>query len=606
VSPDRRTGPVVSPPRSRRRSLVLGASILLVASTRPARADGPPAPVPPPVAAPTAIPPTPVAAGPMAVPSVRGGLTFDHYYDNAALKEAMDRLHGAFPTFTRVEEVGKSREGRPFYVLTVFDPAAPRDPADRPAMYVDANTHGNEIQGGEVCLFTAQYLLERRDTDPWVKALLARVVFHFVPTVNPDSRERFLHQPNDEHSPRRVPRPVDDDHDGRADEDGPDDIDGDGEILMMRRKDPNGDYVVDERDDRLMRRVRPGERGTYVLLGQEGTDEDGDGRINEDPIGGVDPNRNWPADWRPEPEQGGAGPYPLSEPETRATALWILAHPRIGGVQSYHNAGGMILRPPGGHSDGEAGVAGADRTLYDELGRRGSVLLPGYRYLQIHDGLYTVHGGFLDWTAHVLGIVSFTNELWGLFGWGTSVVDASLETLKWNDVVLHGEGFVRWHEVKHPTLGVVELGGWKRYTLRSTPVDFLPDLCLRNALFTLEHASVLPDVSIVSATREDGGRRVRVVLENRALLPTITAWAASRALLPPDELSLDVPVVAAAEPHPGATPTPFPVHAGRARIADGVRGTSTRTIDLYVDPAKAPTTVRLSSRLGGVVAFPIP
>ena len=77
---------------------------------------------------------------------MRGGLTFDHYYDNAGLKDALDRLHAAFPTFTRVEEMGKSREGRPLWVLTVFDPTAPRDPADRPAMYVDATTACTEAR----------------------------------------------------------------------------------------------------------------------------------------------------------------------------------------------------------------------------------------------------------------------------------------------------------------------------------------------------------------------------------------------------------------------------------------------------------------------------
>ncbi len=595
----------IAVPRGGRAAWTVVALLGCLTMEAPAGADGPPAPVAPVPGAPAPGAPAAGPASAMAVPAVRGGLSFDHYYDNAGLRAALEKLHAAFPTFTRIEEMGRSREGRPLLMLTVFDPAG-RDPADRPAMYVDANTHGNEIQGGEVCLFTAQYLLERRQTDPWVRALLARVVFHLAPCVNPDSRERFLREANDEHSPRRVPRPVDDDRDGLADEDGPDDIDGDGEILTMRRRDPNGNYVVDARDDRLMRHVKSGERGTHVLIGPEGVDDDGDGQVNEDPRGGVDPNRNWPSDWRPESEQGGAGPYPLSEPETRATALWMLAHPRIAGVQSYHNAGGMILRPPGGHSDAEAGIAADDRKVYDELGRRGVVLLPGYRYLQIHDGLYTVRGGFLDWTAHVLGVVSFTNELWGLFGWGTGVADAGLEPLQWNDVALHGAGFVRWHEVKHPHFGVVELGGWKRYTLRSTPVDFLPDLCLRNALFTLEHASAVPDVAIVSATREEGGRRIRVVVENRALLPTITSWAASRDLLPPDEISLDVPVIAAAEPRTGATAAPIPVHAGRARWVGGVRGNASRTVDLYVDPAKPATSVKYTSRLGGVVTLPIP
>ena len=39
-------------------------------------------------------------------------------------------------------------------------------------------------------------------------------------------------------------------------------------------------------------------------------------------------------------------------------------------------------------------------------------MLPYYRYLVIWSGLYTVHGGFIDWTNDDLGILSFSNELW--------------------------------------------------------------------------------------------------------------------------------------------------------------------------------------------------
>ena len=529
------------------------------------------------------------------------GLTFDHYNDAASMKAALEKIHAAFPTWTKLESMGNSREGRPLWVITIADPDG-QPVEDRPAMYIDANTHGNEVQGGEVCLFTAKYLLERKDNDPWVAALLKRVVFHLAPCVNPDSRERFLHEPNDEHSPRRVPRPVDDDKDGLVDEDGPNDIDGDGEILVMRVEDPNGDLVTDERDDRLMRHVKPGEHGRWRILGTEGLDDDGDGRINEDPIGGVDPNRNWPCEWRPEPQQGGAGPFPLSEPETRSTARFVLAHPHIAAVQSYHNAGMMILRPPGGRTDKEAGVAPEDKALYDVLGQRGMVLLPGYRYMQIREELYQVWGGFLDWTAHALGIVSFTNELWGTWGWGTSVVDGDPRALQWNDVALHGEGFVRWKKFTHPTLGPIELGGWRRYTIRSTPVDFLPDLCLRNCLFTLEHASTVPDLAVRVDGVSEAGRRVRVTVENRAILPTITAWARRFHELPADDLSIaGASVVVAVEvPAVGAVAASVPVKAGHARLEDGIRGTSTRTFDLFLDKAVAAPRARLASRLGGV------
>ncbi len=532
------------------------------------------------------------------------GITFDRYYDAAGLAAALKTIHDAYPEWTRLEEMGKSRGGLPLWAITVFDPSGP--PLERrPAMYIDGNTHGNEVQGTEVCLFTVKYLLERR-ADPWVAALLRRAAFLVAPCVNPDSRERFLHDPQDEHSPRRVLRPFDDDRDGRSDEDGPNDIDGDGDILMMRVKDGNGDRVADERDDRLMRARKPDEAGQYRVLGSEGTDDDGDGEVNEDPVGGVDANRNWPTEWRPEPGQHGAGPYPLSEPETRATALWLLSRPHVAAVQSYHNAGSMILRPPAARTDHEIEFPGEDRVLYDELGRRGTLLLPGYRYMKIREELYKVHGGFVDWTAFGLGIFSFTNELWGPFGWGASPDDGQVKALDWNDVALHGEGFVRWHEVKHPTYGVVEVGGWKRFTMRSTPVDFLPDLCLRNCLFTLEHAAAMPDLAVTAARLEDGGRRVRVTVGNRGMLPTISAWCARRGVLPPDEVGLEgAKVVAAVEVLPGRAPVPLAVRAGRARVEDGIRGKSERTFDLYVEDGGRPTAATVTSRVGGEATAPV-
>ena len=58
-------------------------------------------------------------------------------------------------------------------------------------------------------------------------------------------------------------------------------------------------------------------------------------------------NRNWPTDWQPNYIQFGAGECPLDRPETKAIAEFIMAHPNIAAGQSYHNAGGMILRGPG-------------------------------------------------------------------------------------------------------------------------------------------------------------------------------------------------------------------------------------------------------------------
>ena len=130
-----------------------------------------------------------------------------------------------------------------------------------------------------------------------------------------------------------------------------------------------------------METVPPGEVGDWVLLGSEGLDNDGDGRVNEDPVGGYDPNRNYGADWQPTYIQGGAMDYPFQLPESRATQDFLAAHPNIAGMQSYHNTGGMILRGPGTAWHGT--YPASDIRVYDEIGENGERILPWYNYIII-------------------------------------------------------------------------------------------------------------------------------------------------------------------------------------------------------------------------------
>jgi hypothetical protein len=122
----------------------------------------------------------------------------------------------------------------------------------------------------------------------------------------------------------------------------------------MRWKDEKkGNLIPDPKDStgRIMKRV-PAGKGIY-LSSSEGIDNDGDGRINEDGIGGLDLHRNYPENWRPETEQtgrgytqSGAGEFPLSETETRAVVNFLLGHPNISVVNSMDTSVPMHLRPP--------------------------------------------------------------------------------------------------------------------------------------------------------------------------------------------------------------------------------------------------------------------
>jgi hypothetical protein len=423
-------------------------------------------------------------------------LRFDKYYDYPQIQKALIKLNTTYPATTRLTSMGRSLEGRELWVLTIHNLDSGPD-HEKPALYVDGNTHGNEIQGAELCLYAAHFLLTRYEDLPWVKKLVDENVFYIAPTVNPDGREAFMKEPNTAHSSRSNRRPYDNDNDGLVDEDGFDDMDGDGRILRMRKKDPNGRWKVGA-DPRIMVRCGADEPGQYTMLGSEGFDNDEDGRLNEDPIGGVDLNRNFPSTWRPRHQQFGAGDFPLSEPESRATVEFLEKHRHIAAIQSFHNAGNMILRPPGAEDD--RNVPREDLQMYDTLGRRGERILPKYRYLQTFKDLYAVRGAFLDWGYMRYGVYSFSNEIWAMGqDYNKDGRTDELERLRWNDEMLKGKGFVPWYEVKnHPQYGTVELGGWTQMTTRIPPTWQLEEICYRNTRFLLYHASTMPRIQLVS------------------------------------------------------------------------------------------------------------
>ena len=159
-----------------------------------------------------------------------------------------------YPELVNLESIGKSYEGRDIWLLTVTNFRV-GDADRKPAMYIDGNIHSNEIQGQEIALYTAWYLCEMADRVPWVSDLLDDRTMYIVPTINPDGRAAFIDSPNTPSSPRSGVAPRDDDGDGLFDEDDLDDLNGDGHITLMRRRDPNGRWLVSREDPRLMIRA---------------------------------------------------------------------------------------------------------------------------------------------------------------------------------------------------------------------------------------------------------------------------------------------------------------------------------------------------------------
>jgi hypothetical protein len=548
-------------------------------------------------------------------PAHKVRLDFNRWHDTEDLKQDLLALEKAYPKFLKYSSMGKSYEGRDMMLMTINNPDTGPE-LSKAAMYIEANVHGNEIQGGEVCLYTVWYLMENYDRIPQVKKLVDERVFYIVPTVNPDGRDYFLHGTGS--GARTGFVPVDDDNDGQFDEDPPNDLNGNNVIEQIRKYVPGeGTLRISHLDPRILEPVPAGERGDYVMLGMEGIDDDGDGLVNEDGPGSYDGNRNWGTDWQPEYIQGGAMDFPYQLPEARAVNEFLKAHPNIAGVQSYHNSGGMILRGPGAEWMGE--YPREDVAVYDRLGKQGERILPYYRYIVIWSGLYTVHGGFIDWTSDGLGILSFSNELWSGEQYFNSPelkqqqedpdspISPERARYFFDDHLEFGDEYIDWAPFDHPEYGKVEMGGWKKTYGRVPPRFMNEELAHRNMAFSLYQADEMPLVRLGEPTVERIGGdvfRVRVELTNDRVIPTITAKAAQNHVVPPDLLTLDgrVDVVTAGivqdKFRPGPTERIDQDDLNRILFHSGLPGETRRIVE-YVVRGSGPVTIRYTSVKGG-------
>ena len=110
---------------------------------------------------------------------------------------------------------------------------------------------------------------------------------------------------------------TDDDRDGKLNEDGFDDLDKNGKVTWMRIESPVGDYKINPEDIRsLVKADITKGEKGKYLLMSEGLDNDKDGNYNEDGEGGVWFNKNF--SFRHPSFTPGSGEFAVSENETRA------------------------------------------------------------------------------------------------------------------------------------------------------------------------------------------------------------------------------------------------------------------------------------------------
>lgn len=465
-------------------------------------------------------------------------LTFDRYHSEEVVVGWMKRWAEKYPDLVELYEVGESFEGRPVWQMTFTNKKSGKD-TDKPAAFFEGGRHSGEVTGTECVLYLAKYLLDNYGKEPDVTHLLNTKTIYLKPINNPDGHNLYMKTAQ---SNRSTVRPEDNDNDGLLDEDSPEDIDGDGIILTMRWKDEKkGNMIPDPKDSsgRIMKRVDAG-KGVY-LTSSEGIDNDGDGRINEDGIGGLDLHRNYPENWRPQAEatgrgftQSGSGDFPMSENETKAVVMFLLEHPNVYVVNSMDTSVPMHLRPPS--------TSGSDERMYpedlewyklfDKIGKEKT----GYEkagdvYNDYGSGV-PLFGHGPDFGYFYFGAIWYGDEIWNGARYKDYNHDGEkdqLDQLRWDDEENDSSGFHEWKQARHPVYGDVEIGGFDpKFFSQNPPAKHLEPWIRNEAMFNLEMANHLPELAwedvevkkLKSWKADSADYQVKISFRNTGKLPT--------------------------------------------------------------------------------------
>ncbi len=448
-----------------------------------------------------------------------------------------------FPDLLTIESIGKSHEGRDIWVLTATNKKTGAA-EDKPAYWVDANIHASELAGGAAAMYLIDTLTKNYGKRDNITRLLDTRVMYICPRMNPDGAEWAMRDtPKIIRSSTRSYPFEEEAIDGLDIED----VDGDGRILSMRIKDANGNWKCHPTEPRLMIARAPDEYGgTYYRMLPEGTLRDYDGytvKVNKDKQG-LDLNRNFPAGWRQEFDQVGAGPYPTSEPEVRAVVHFITHHANITGGLTFHTWSGVLLRPFSTQADDE--MPAEDLWTYKKQGERGTAIT-GYPAISVfHEFRYhpkEVISGTFDWIYEHLGLYEWTIEIWcpmreaGItdykyIDWFRDhPVEDDLKMLKWADKELNGKGYIDWYTFKHPQLGEVEIGGWDKInTFRNPPPHLLEKEIAKFPDWLIYNAMTSPKLELLEVKSEkiaEDTHRITMVVHNTGHLPS---YVSKRAL----------------------------------------------------------------------------
>ena len=437
------------------------------------------------------------------------------YSNFRTMSQKIDALCREYSSTCASRSIVRTAGGKDILVLTI----GTGDKDNKPGIAIVGGVEGSHVLGKELASGFASSIL-KESSIPEIKALLDKITFYVFPDVSPDATEQFFSDVKYERSINA--RSTDDDRDFIFDEDPYEDLNKDGNITIIRIKDPSGKYIEYDEDKRIMVEadLSKGQTGSYLLI-SEGIDNDKDGSFNEDGPGGVNFNRNFTFNY----EEFGlnAGLHPVSEPETKAVADFLFDRFNIYAVFSFgpqDNLGQPLKSSDRPNADKRiTSIMKSDEIInklvsdkYHEItGAKGA------------PSIKPAPGNFMDWAYYHYGRYSFSTPAW----WFPveKGKNAEAEFLKFAAKNKINDVFVPWTEFKHPDFPgkKAEIGGMKPFVMINPPADTLDALIGKNYKFITAIALMHPELEFLDIKTENAGEniyRITLKVHNKGIFST--------------------------------------------------------------------------------------
>ena len=454
------------------------------------------------------------------------GITAQEYSNYEQQTARVNALAKNYPSLVSVRSLVKTNGGKDIWLITIGTGKT----ETKPAIAVLGGTEGSHLLGTEMAIGFAENLLKASNTDS-IKNRLAKTTYYVFPNMSPDAMEQYFGKLKYERNGNASE--TDDDRDGKLNEDGFDDLDGNGKITMMRIESPLGDYKLHPDDPRVLVKAdaTKGEKGKYLLL-PEGIDNDKDGLLNEDGEGGIAFNKN--LTYKHNTFAPGSGDFPASEKETRALLDFMFDAFNVYAVISFgsnNNLSTPIAFNPiaakerilAGYLEPDAKVNSMVSDLYNKV--TGTKDAPKTS---------AAGGDVLSWGYFHYARYSFSTPGW----WvpkakpdtakkekAFTIEDPAANYLRWAQQQGITNTFTDWKPIQHPDYPnqKVEVGGLDPFVLINPPYKMVADIVKKHTDFLVKLADQQPEIDIVNFKTEklgNGLTRVSLDVINRGGLST--------------------------------------------------------------------------------------